>query len=187
MAMARQEQMTTSYRMKNSANQNKGAGSLKTHPPYFVLNNDSFFANIQKWVIFALMRVKTNSLFHTLRPKLLMCLLWSEVFALSALSCGCNRPLLHKLIDKFGSKEHEKPAVYHEYEGYSPGAKRSTVKEDFNRYYYYISVPIEESEYSEPEITFRQDYQNYEDVDVQPIFDEEQYWKDHPLLIDNND
>ncbi len=119
---------------------------------------------------------------HGIQTKTLKTILWIEVLVLSTMLCGCNRPLLHKLIDKFGSKKHEKPTVYHEYEGYSPGAKRSTVEENFDRYYYYIATPYEETTSNEPEITFRQDY---EDIDVQPTFDEEQYWKDHPLIIDN--
>lgn len=95
---------------------------------------------------------------------------------------GCDRPTLRKVINYLGSEKKEKPEVYHEYEGYSPGLKRSRVEEDFNRYHYYIATEFEEMSAPEPDIYFRQDYETYEEPDVQ--FDEEAYWREHPIQID---
>ena len=75
----------------------------------------------------------------------------------------------------------EKPEVYHAFEGYSPGAKKSKVEEDFSRYHYYIAPIREETYDSDPDIYFRQDYEAIEPV---PTFDEEQYWREHPLTFD---
>lgn len=98
--------------------------------------------------------------------------------------CGCTRENLRWVINKLGSKEQEKPAVYHEYEGYSPGARKSKALEDFNRYYYYISPDKEELVGSDPEIYFQQDY---EVIEATNDFDEEQYWREHPLNFDNEE
>ena len=95
---------------------------------------------------------------------------------------GCDRPTLRKIINFLGSEKKEAPEVYHEYEGYSPGLKRSHVEEDFNRYHYYIATEFEEMLNPEPDIYFRQDYETYEVPDVQ--FDEEAYWREHPIQID---
>ena len=37
---------------------------------------------------------------HGIQTKTLKTILWIEVLVLSTMLCGCNRPLLHKLIDK---------------------------------------------------------------------------------------
>ena len=95
---------------------------------------------------------------------------------------SCDRKTLRNIINRFGSEKKEKPEIYHEYEGYSPGLKRSQVEEDFNRYHYYIATePTIDIDY-EPEIVFRQDYEDYVEPDVQ--FDEEKYWREHPIQID---
>ena len=95
---------------------------------------------------------------------------------------SCDRMTLRKIINRFGSEKKDAPEVYHEYEGYSPGLKRSHVEEDFNRYHYYIATEPEEIVFTEPEIYFRQDYETYEEPDVQ--FDEEAYWREHPIQVD---
>ena len=94
---------------------------------------------------------------------------------------GYFRGTLRELINHMGSNKSEKPEVYHEYEGYSPGAKRSQGVEDFNRYHYYIAPTEEELLNSDPEIYFRQDY---EPIESQEPFDEEKYWREHPLFVD---
>ncbi len=96
---------------------------------------------------------------------------------------GCDRATLRKWISWIVRPNHSKPQVYHEYEGYSPGATKSTVVEDFSRYYYYIAPNEEEMRNSDPEIYFRQDY---EAIEPQVSFDEEQYWREHPLQLDND-
>ena len=73
--------------------------------------------------------------------------------------------------------------AYHAFEGYSPGAAKSKVEEDFNRYHYYIAPEREETYDLDPDIYFRQDYEAIEPV---ATFDEEQYWRDHPLTIDES-
>ena len=105
------------------------------------------------------------------------------------LSCVfIDRPMLRRLINQWGRLRKEKPEVYYEYEGYSPGAARSRVEEDFNRYHYYIAPDYEELLNSDPEIYFRQDY---EAIEAPVTFDEEQYWRENPLtfdedIVDNN-
>ena len=97
---------------------------------------------------------------------------------------GCSRATLRRLIDKVVSPKKEKPEIYYEHEGYSPGAKRSQKEEDFSRYHYYIAPELTDEldmSYGEPEIVFRQDY---EPIDTFPTFDEEQYWRDHPLQLE---
>ena len=94
---------------------------------------------------------------------------------------GYCRGTLRDLINHVGSNKSEKPEVYHEYEGYSPGAKRSQGVEDFSRYHYYIAPTEDELLNSDPEIYFRQDY---EPIESQESFDEEKYWREHPLFVD---
>jgi hypothetical protein len=91
---------------------------------------------------------------------------------------SCDRALLRRVINKLGKKSEEKPAIYHEYEGYSPGARRTKSLEDFNRYYYYIAPDPEELLNSDPQIYYREDY---EVIETPADFDEEQYWREHPL------
>ena len=95
---------------------------------------------------------------------------------------SCSRSMLRQIIDRLGRPDKEKPEVYHAFEGYSPGAKKSKVEEDFSRYHYYIAPIREETYDSDPDIYFRQDY---DDVVPQVSFDEEQYWRDHPLNLDD--
>ena len=105
------------------------------------------------------------------------------VMLCSLLLPSCSRDDLKRLINKLGSPDQEKPEVYHEFEGYSPGAKKTQGKEDFNRYHYYIAPEREEVANTDPDIYFRQDY---ESIDPVPTFDEEQYWRDFPLVADDN-
>lgn len=105
--------------------------------------------------------------------------------AMALLCClllaSCSRDRLRQLIDKLGSPDVEKPDVYHEFEGYSPGAKKSKGKEDFSRYHYYIATERFDYDDPSPDIYFRQDY---EAIEPMPTFDEEQYWRDHPLTVE---
>ena len=96
---------------------------------------------------------------------------------------SCSRSTLRQIIDRLGRPDKEKPEVYHAFEGYSPGAAKSKVEEDFNRYHYYIAPDREETYDLDPDIYFRQDYEAIEPV---ATFDEEQYWRDHPLPIDES-
>ena len=105
------------------------------------------------------------------------------VLICSALLSSCDRAQLRQLINKLGRPDQEKPEVYHEFEGYSPGASKSKGKEDFSRYHYYIAPEMSEAIEPEPDIYFRQDY---EAIDPIPTFDEEQYWRDHPITIEDN-
>ncbi len=52
---------------------------------------------------------------------------------------GCDRAMLRRVIDMLGHRDKSKPAVYHDYEGYSPGLRKSHVTEEFSRYHYYIA------------------------------------------------
>ena len=97
---------------------------------------------------------------------------------------SCDRALLRRLIDKLGHRDNSKPAVYHEYEGYSPGLRKSRVAEEFGRYHYYIAPDENDIPDPDPEIYFRQDF---EDVEPLTTFDEDQYWRDHPLQLDYED
>ena len=100
------------------------------------------------------------------------------------LSCVyIDRPMLRRIINQWGRLRKEKPEVYHEYEGYSPGANRSRVEEDFNRYHYYIAPDHEELLNSDPDIYFRQDY---EAIEAPATFDEDQYWRENPLTFDDD-
>ena len=103
-------------------------------------------------------------------------------FAMCATLTGCSRNNLRRVIDMLGSPDKDKPEVYHEFQGYSPGEKRSHAEEDFNRYFYYIAPDKEELLDSDPNIYFRQDYD-----EIVPIegFDEEKYWREHPLNFDD--
>lgn len=94
-----------------------------------------------------------------------------------------DKVMLRRLINQWGRWRKEKPAVYHDYEGYSPGANRSRVEEDFNRYYYYIAPARDEMLNSDPEIYFRQDH---EAIAPQTTFDEDQYWRENPLTFDDD-
>ena len=105
------------------------------------------------------------------------------VILCTILTTGCSRSTLRQWIDRLGRPDQEKPEVYHEYQGYSPGAAKSKVEEDFNRYHYYIAPEREETYDLDPDIYFRQDYEAIEPV---ATFDEEQYWRDHPLTIDES-
>lgn len=107
----------------------------------------------------------------------------STVVAIVCLSfMSCDRPTLRKLINRFGAEKKEKPEVYHEFQGYSPGLRRSRVEEDFSRYHYYIATDPDDFDDIEPDIYFRQDYETYDEPDIQ--FDEEAYWREHPIQID---
>lgn len=101
---------------------------------------------------------------------------------------GCSRGDLRKIINKWGGKDKEKPPVYHEFEGYSPGAKRAKKQENFNRYHYYISPDKEELLDSDPYVYYDPIYEadETEIAEAPPLFDEEQYWKDHPLQIESD-
>lgn len=96
---------------------------------------------------------------------------------------SCSRSTLRQIIDRLGRPDKEKPEVYHAFEGYSPGAAKSKVEEDFSRYHYYIAPEREETYDLDPDIYFRQDYEAIEPV---ATFDEEQYWREHPLNIDES-
>ena len=93
---------------------------------------------------------------------------------------GCDRTTLRRAIDLLGHRDESKPPIYHEYEGYSPGIRRSRVAEEFSRYHYYIA-PESIAPDPDPDIYFRQDF---EGVEPMVTFDEEQYWRDHPLQLD---
>lgn len=95
---------------------------------------------------------------------------------------GCSRHNLRQIINWLGKPDKEKPRVYHEYEGFAPGIKKSNVEEDFGRYHYYIAPDKEELIDSDPEIYFRQDY---EVIEPEVGFDEEKYWQEHPLIFDD--
>ena len=120
--------------------------------------------------------------FYTARMTCAGCL---AVIALAGTLSSCDRTMVRNLIDKIGSRTKDKPPVYHEFEGYSPGARRSKAKEDFTRYHYYIAPEKVDITSSEPEIYFRQDY---EPIDAEPAvqFDESQYWRDHPLVLEGD-
>lgn len=92
-----------------------------------------------------------------------------------------DRTTLRRLIDLVGQRDKSKPSIYHDYEGYSPGLHRSRVDEEFTRYHYYIAPDESPSSDPEPDIYFRQDY---DDIEPQVTFDEEQYWREHPLNLD---
>lgn len=95
---------------------------------------------------------------------------------------GCDRTTLRRVIDMLGHRDKSKPTVYHDYEGYSPGLHKSRVTEEFSRYHYYIAPDEIADPDPDPDIYFRQDY---DDVAPQVSFDEEQYWRDHPLNLDD--
>ncbi len=97
---------------------------------------------------------------------------------------GCDRAMLRRVIDMLGHRDKSKPAVYHDYEGYSPGLRKSHVTEEFSRYHYYIAPDEVAAPDPDPDIYFRQDY---DDVSPQVSFDEEQYWRDHPLNLDDTE
>lgn len=95
-----------------------------------------------------------------------------------------DRYMLRRVINLIGSRDKEKPDVFHEYEGYSPGIQRSRHGvEDFNRYHYYLAPDKEEIIDSDPQIYFRQDY---EAIEPEISFDEAQYWREHPLNFDSD-
>ncbi|MBO4821690.1 MAG: hypothetical protein J5548_09535 [Prevotella sp.] len=101
---------------------------------------------------------------------------------------GCSRADFRKIINKWGAKDKEKPPVYHDFEGYSPGAKRAKKQENFNRYHYYISPDKEELLDSDPQVYYYDpiyEADEAETAEAPPLFDEDQYWKDHPLQIEN--
>ncbi len=108
----------------------------------------------------------------------------ASLLAFLLLLTGCSRATLRRVIDAIGRRDNSKPSVYYEHEGYSPGLKRSQVNEEFSRYHYYIAPDELSAPEPEPEIIFRQDY---EDVTPQVSFDEEQYWRDHPLQLDGDE
>lgn len=93
-----------------------------------------------------------------------------------------DRTTLRQFIDLVGRRDKSKPPIYHEYEGYSPGLRKSRVTEEFSRYHYYIAPDEAEaadaSSNAGPDIYFRQDF---EEIVRQATFDEEQYWREHPL------
>ena len=125
--------------------------------------------------------------YHTLLSHLAMtCLGIAMLFSMG----GCSRNDLRKIINKLGAKEKEKPPVYHDFEGYCPGAKRKKKQENFNRYHYYISPDKEELLDSDPQVYYDYDpiYEadEIETAEAPKLFDEEQYWKDHPLQIEND-
>ena len=93
---------------------------------------------------------------------------------------GCDRTTLRRAIDLLGHRDESKPPIYHESEGYSPGIRRSRAAEEFSRYHYYIA-PESIAPDPDPDIYFRQDF---EGVEPMVTFDEEQYWRDHPLQLD---
>ena len=113
------------------------------------------------------------------------CAVCVAVIAITGTLSSCDRSMVRNLIDKIGSRDKDKPPVYHEYEGYSPGARRSKAKEDFTRYHYYIAPEKDEITAAEPEIFFRQDY---EPITAEPSvqFDESQYWREHPLMLEGD-
>ena len=124
---------------------------------------------------------------HTLLSRLAMT---CTGIAMLLLMGGCSRDDLRKIINKWGARNKEKPPVYHEYEGYNPGAKRTKKQENFNRYHYYISPDKEELLGSDPKVYY--DYNPIYEADeaetakAPQLFDEEQYWKEHPLQIEND-
>lgn len=120
---------------------------------------------------------------NTILPHLAMtCMGIATLFLMG----GCSRDHLRKIINKWGAKDKEKPPVYHEYEGYSPGIGRTKKQENYNRYHYYISPDKEELLDSDPQV-YSPIYEadDYETAEAPVLFDEEQYWKDHPLQTDN--
>ena len=119
---------------------------------------------------------------HQRAIKPIACACVWTLFASIALT-SCTLDHLRMLINKWGSPDKEKPTIYYEFEGYSPGAKKSKGKEDFSRYHYYIAPDKEEMIDSDPNIYFRQDY---EAIEPMPTFDEEQFWRDHPFIIEES-
>ena len=119
---------------------------------------------------------------HPHAPRRCICGFLLVLLCIVTLS-SCNRAQLRQIINKLGSPDKEKPEIYHEFEGYSPGAKKNKGKEDFNRYHYYIAPERNDMVDNDPDIYFRQDY---EVIDPIPTFDEEQYWRDHPITIEDN-
>ena len=118
---------------------------------------------------------------HTFIEVLHGVLCLSGVLLSSLLLTGCDRAVLRRAIDFLGHRNDIKPDVYHEYEGYSPGLSRSRVSEEFARYHYYIAPDETLDPDPDPDIYFRQDF---EGVEPQISFDEEKYWRDHPLQLD---
>ena len=104
----------------------------------------------------------------------------SAILLCAIMLTGCDRTTLRRAIDLLGHRDESKPPIYHEYEGYSPGIRRSRVAEEFSRYHYYIA-PESIAPDPDPDIYFRQDF---EGVEPMVTFDEEQYWRDHPLQLD---
>lgn len=99
----------------------------------------------------------------------------------SMMLTGCDRTMLRRAIDLLGHRDNSKPPVYHEYEGFSPGLRRSRVTEEFTRYHYYIAPDESMDPDPDPEIYFRQDFEGVEPLTT---FDEEKYWREHPLQLD---
>lgn len=95
---------------------------------------------------------------------------------------SCDRGTFRTFISKVCSPDKEKPVPYHEAQGYSPGEWKSRIEEDFNRYHYYIAPEPDLILNSDPEIYFRQDYSSPE---PDMGFDEEKYWQEHPLELEN--
>ena len=122
----------------------------------------------------------SNRMPYHFRPHARQWLYTAMLLCLPLLTCSCDRALFRRIINKLGKKSEEKPAVYHEYEGYSPGALRSKSLEDFSRYHYYIAPDHEELVNSDPQPYYSPEY---EVIEAPADFDEEQYWREHPLPI----
>jgi len=133
------------------------------------------------WIDFGILHNSARSIRH----RLPMLAAGAAMISIMASLSSCDRAMVRTLIDKIGQRNKAKPSVYHEFEGYSPGARRSKAKEDFDRYQYYIAPEKGEFHNVEPEIHFRQDYEPIS-AEPQVQFDESQYWRDHPLTLEGD-
>ena len=93
-----------------------------------------------------------------------------------------DRATVRKVLSSITSGKNIKPDTYHDMQGFSPGKTKSKVEEDFNRYHFYLAPDPDLIVNSDPQIYFRQDY-DYPEPEQQ--FDEDKYWQEHPLQMEN--
>ncbi len=94
-----------------------------------------------------------------------------------------DKNTVRAVLGHISTGEKIKPEVYHEMQGYSPGKyKTHNIEEDFTRYHFYLAPDPDLMFNSDPQIYFRDDY-DYPEPEKQ--FDEDQYWQEHPMQMEN--
>ena len=117
--------------------------------------------------------------------KIILCTLLSTAFIIVTLTIVgvFDKNTVRSVLGYISSGEKIKPEIYHEMQGYSPGKyKTRGIEEDFTRYHFYLAPDPDLIVNSDPQIYFRDDY-NYPEPEQQ--FNEEEYWREHPIQMEN--